>query len=155
MDVEQKVRDRVEGRIKRLTREYNKYSILKEILKLDRYDCYEIFGISNTYPEDLDQLSSMIINGLYDDSQLGAVSGPHGYYISYVSDNHVNCLDEDDLLSIIKLCNDRTKYRESNSELLNNCYIDSSDRDLIRPVYLKFRRLDNLFKSEILKFKEV
>lgn len=152
MDVEQKVRDCVESRITRLTREYNKYPILQEILKLDKYDCYEIFGISNTYPEDLDQLLSLVINGLYDDSQLGAVSGRHSYYINYVSDNHVNQIYEDDLFRIIQLCNDRTEYRESNSELLNNYPLD---RDRIRPIYEEFKRLDNLFKNEILKFKEV
>lgn len=153
MNVEQRVRTSVEKRISRLNREYEEYPILQEILKLDNHDCYEIFRISNTYPEDLDQLASMIINGLYDDSQLGAVSGPHGYFVSYVSDDHVNQIDEDDLFRIIKLCNDCTKHREANEELFNINLIEGGDK--VISIYREYLRLRDLLKDEILKFKEV
>lgn len=139
MSVENKVRGFVEARIKMLDRIYSKYTILQRILNLDSSICYSIFGFSNRYPENLDDLQLMLINGLYDDSQLGVVNDKiRGPIVTHVSDEHTNIIYEDDLNKIIDAFEKAHRYHGENLP---------KERSLSSEEYRKFsieyRRLSN------------
>ena len=77
--------------------------VLRKIFRMDSQNCYSLFGCSNDDLEGLEWISSLIINGLYDDASLGIRKNSMGLWnISYISDDDSDRLSQEDVLEIIQ-----------------------------------------------------
>jgi hypothetical protein len=99
--------------------EYLKDDIFNKVASLSSMDCYTIFGIENNNIDGLEQLHGIIVNGLYDDAELGIIyKKPYHGIVGYVSDDFTNILDESHVLALIDEVSKASEYYKANSEAI-------------------------------------
>lgn len=104
------ITDRVETdfkvRVSKIKRDYEsgEYPLLGFIFNMDGQACYELFGVLNKGLDDLEYIHSFIINGLYDDGNLGVVPTKQNgvLQIGYVDYNFNKPLYIEDVELLVK-----------------------------------------------------
>jgi hypothetical protein len=96
-----------------------KNDVFNKVASLSFMDCYTIFGIPNNTIDGLEQLHSMLINGLYDDAELGIIyKKPYRGIVGYVGDDFTHILDESHVLALIDEVSKAGEYYEANSKAI-------------------------------------
>lgn len=117
-------------------------SIYDAVLKMHGQDCYSLFGRSNDNLEDLEYLSCMLSNGLYDDAYLGVVKSQHGFWnIDYIADDFSKFLSEEDVRELIKEQGVQSTFYKENKETIERRGVDSKE------YFALGRRMELLLRS--------
>ena len=127
----------------------NKYPPIKATFEMDSMACYELFGISNDTLESLEYLRSILINGLYDDSDIAFVKVDSEFRIT-CSQDAPNRLSADELLIIIKSVNQPYMFYQANQGAIES-YIPSN-RTKGRPSVTEWRRLKSEANKILTKY---
>ena len=95
----------------------NHYPIISRVIHIDSQDCYEIFGVSNKSLESIEYLQSLLINSLYDDSDMAFTHQNGGWFIGFAQD-HPNRLNEAQLTEILDAFDKHRNFYVENKDVI-------------------------------------
>ena len=79
--------------------DYSRYPVIEFILNMDSMACYTIFGEGNDDFQSVENLTSALINGLFDDSQMNFIKQGGEYRIRICHD-HEKQLSPEEVLEV-------------------------------------------------------
>jgi hypothetical protein len=126
-----------------------KGTVMSKVAALDNQDCYGLFGRGNSTLEELEYLSCMLSNGLYDDADLGIVDTGglcSLWHVSYVGYDHDTYIDEGRMLALIAEKPNQQKYYDANSEAIEG----RDPVSFFTPESREYTRIGNVY-TELLK----
>lgn len=128
--------------VRRQLEEHSDWEILNRVLRMRGQDCYDLFRKPNETIECVENLYSMLVNGLLDDSSLAiSITGKDIFTFMYVSWGNYDLpeVSENDLHKMIDIIDERKDFLEKHGE-------DefSEDRELVREYFEFNRRLENM-----------
>ena len=114
------VRNSLNKDINRISDRFETDPILTKLLQMDQQDVYEMFGCSLDNLNGANHIHHCIVNGIYDDAELGVVIGPYGGYdISTVGDDYTGInIYEDELLELMRVKSLASTFYAANKTLI-------------------------------------
>jgi hypothetical protein len=125
------------------------WDVLFKVLEMDVQDCYSLFGMGNSSLDNVENLHSMLVNCLLDDSYLGVKLDSHKFMrATWVGDDHENCIYEKELLELIELAEAGRKFYEANQDLIENKTRFEKD-NLGWKASMEYHRLNTVFQDKM------
>lgn len=108
------------------------YPVIKVIMEMPNQACYSLFHIGNETLGAVEELRSMLVNGLYDDANIAFVKRGDGYYITRSQDDP-KAIFEEELLEIVEAVKAPYEYYEDNSAAIEAWDINVGFKDKLHP----------------------
>ncbi len=95
------------------------YPPITAVMEMPSQGCYSLFHMGNETLGEVEELWSMLVNGLYDDSNVAFVKQGGDYVLTWSQDDP-KAIFEDEMLELVKVVAEEYEYGKTHSDSINS-----------------------------------